>query len=211
MTVIHQIKKKEKMKVKAVIGVALVLAAIVISAAVVALVTGSSGKSDNMTVQETTTVYFEQLSVADSDVMDLQESIDGGQEYYIDYVFVAENQDLSGLLDIHIRFPDGEDYIVASGKRVTEKAGEGFYMFLDDRDVHMLSSARTDRDVYEGTQLYLSSYNFEGQEDNAADYPWNIYVMSSFEAAEGTSEEIYGRRMQLEENLLAFMNQALQK
>lgn len=211
MTVIHQIKKKEKMKVKAVIGVALVLAGIVISATVVALVTGSSGKSDNMAEPETTMAFLEQSSAPESDVMEAPENIDGCREFYIDYVFVAENQDLSGLLDIHIRFPDGEDYIVASGKRVTSEAGEGFYMFLDDRDVHMLSSARTDMDVYEGTQLYLSSYNFERQEDDTADYPWNIYVMSSFENAENASEEVYSRRVQLEENLLAFMNQSLQK
>ena len=209
MAVIHQIKKKEK--AKAVTIIAVVLAGIVIPITVVMLVTGSSGKKHDIAVEETTMIFSESVTTSDNDIVYVQDSIDSCREYYIDYVFVAENQDLSGLLDIHIRFPDGEDYIVTSGKQITRQAGDGFYMFLTDRDVHMLSSARTDMDVYEGTQLYLSSYNFESAEDDTADYPWNMYVMSSFEAAESGGEETYNRRVQLEENLLAFMNQALQK
>ena len=131
------------------------------------------------------------------------------KEYYIDYVIVGDAQETDKFLDIRIRFPNGEDYIVLTDKSITYMTENGFYMYLDEKEVHMLSSARTDVEVYGGAMLYLSSYN-KKQEDMAG-YPVNLFVLSSYESYFQNKEEIYSRRIQLEENLLTFMNQTLQK
>ena len=55
----------------------------------------------------------------------------------------------------------------------------------------------------------INSYN-KKQEDMAG-YPVNLFVLSSYESYFQNKEEIYSRRIQLEENLLTFMNQTLQK
>lgn len=132
------------------------------------------------------------------------------KEYYIDYVEVGDEQEIGEFLDIRIRFPNGEDYIVVTEKTITYVTDKGFYMYLDEKELHMLSSARTDVDVYEGAKLYLSSYG-KKQEDILTDYPINLFVLSSYPAYFENPEEIYSRRLQLEENLLTFMNQTLQK
>ena len=83
-------------------------------------------------------------------------------------------------------------------------------MYLDEKELHMLSSARTDVEVYEGAILYLSSYS-KKQESNLTAYPINLFVLSSYPEYFQDAEKIYSRRIQLEENLLTFMNQTLQK
>ena len=132
------------------------------------------------------------------------------KEYYIDYVVVGDAQETDKFLDIRIRFPNGEDYIVATGKTITYMTGKGFYMYLDEKEVQMLSSARTDVEVYEGAMMYLSSYD-KKQEDGLTDYPINLFVLSYYGQYFNNVDEIYNRRIQLEENLITFMNQTLQK
>ena len=132
------------------------------------------------------------------------------KEYYIDYVVVGDEQEIDKFLDIRIRFPNGEDYIVVTGKTITNVTDKGFYMFLDEKELHMLSSARTDVEVYEGATLYLSSYG-KKQDNNLTDYPINLFVLSSYPDYFQDGETIYSKRIQLEENLLTFMNQTLQK
>lgn len=132
------------------------------------------------------------------------------KEYYIDYVVVGDEQETGKFLDIRIRFPNGEDYIVVSGKTISYLTDKGFYMYLDERELHMLSSARTDVEVYEGAILYLSSYS-KKHENTSVDYPINLFVLSSYPDYFQEVEQIYNRRLQLEENLLTFMNQTLQK
>lgn len=167
-----------------------------------------TSSQEEMTEKETAA---EEETTMNSFATDKEEIVDGYKEYYIDYVFLPEGQNINGYVDIRIRFPNGQDYMVASGKTITGQAEEGFYVLLNDRDIHMLSSAKTDMDVYQGTLLYLSAYETKQQQTEAEDYPWNRYVISSYGIDDADAEEINNRRIQLEENLIAFMNQALQK
>ena len=101
--------------------------------------------------------------------------------------------------------------MVVAAKKITDVTDEGFYVMLNDRENHMLSSAKTDNDVYVGTQLYLSRYETETIMMPQTDYPWNQYVLNAHGIDESDAEEIYARRVQLEENLAAFMNQTLSR
>lgn len=138
------------------------------------------------------------------------EYVGNSKEYYIDYVVVGDEQEVDKFLDIRIRFPNGEDYVVMTEKTITYMTDEGFYMYLDERELHMLSSARTDVEVYEGAILYLSSYS-KKQENGLTEYPVNLFVLSAYGSYFEQTEQIYNRRIQLEENLLTFMNQTLHK
>lgn len=200
-------------KKKNVTGILLVCVAVVlvIVAAVYFIMREPHKEASSQEEMMETETAAEEETTMDSFVADKEEMSDGYKEYYIDYVFLPEGQNISGYVDIRIRFPNGQDYMVASGKTITGLAEEGFYILLNDRDVHMLSSAKTDMDVYQGTLLYLSAYETKQQETEAEDYPWNQYVISSYGIAAADAEDTYNRRIQLEENLIAFMNQALQK
>lgn len=204
MTLIHRKNKKQQ---PVIIGLA-VLSVIIVIVMIVFLAFKDDDKDKNEVAQEIeSSTAFEMLPT--EQVEETTEYGEKAKEYYIDYVIVGDAQETDKFLDIRIRFPNGEDYIVLTDKSITYMTENGFYMYLDEKEVHMLSSARTDVEVYGGAMLYLSSYN-KKQEDMAS-YPVNLFVLSSYESYFQNKEEIYSRRIQLEENLLTFMNQTLQK
>lgn len=207
MTLMNQKKKKKTAIIISISGVM-----VLFMAAVICMFLDKTEDKGLVTedASEITTGYQEETTVKIL-LEDTEKYEKDCREYYIDYVVLADNQDIDGYLDIRIRFPNGEDYIVASGKTITRQAEGGFYMLLNEREIHMLSSARTDMDVYEGTTIYLSAYKSEQCEVSVEDYPWNQFVISSFGVSDSNAEDIYSRRIQLEENLLTFMNQTLQK
>ena len=203
MTLIHQ--KKKKSPVMLIIGIVGVVVVIVF----IFLFTLKNKKEeesglDVLEPQETSGI----LSTEEKEMT--TEYSNKSKEYYIDYVVVGDEQETDKFLDIRIRFPNGEDYIVTEGKTITYMTDKGFYMCLNEKEVQMLSSARTDVEVYEGAMLYLSSYD-KKQENGLTDYPINLFVLSYYGQYFQNTEEIYNRRIQLEENLITFMNQALQK
>lgn len=155
-----------------------------------------------LTREEATNNPMEDINISD---------MEKEKEYYVDYVDYAAFRGGDGVYDIHIRFPDGEDYVVVAGKNIVDVTDEGFYIKLNDRENHMLSSARTDKDVYNGTQMYLSRYEIGSGIESQADYPWNQFVLGVHGIEEDEASMIYARRIQLEENLATFMNQTLSK
>lgn len=170
-------------------------------------------KSTKTAFEESTEVQTEDLMKEEYTSEEIPSQSDTGmeKEYYVNYVDLAVLYAGEGVFDIHIRFPDGEDYVVVAGKAITGVTDEGFYVRLTDRENHMLSSARTDKDVYSGTQMYLSRYESETGVGTKPDYPWNQFVLGAHGIDEAEATEIYARRMQLEENLSTFMNQTLSK
>ena len=202
MALIHQKKKKFPIVI-----LGIIITVIVVIVLFYLLVEKKDTGNDS-------TLMTEYESVSELNTTDEKETtIEYGvksKEYYIDYVEVGDEQETSEFLDIRIRFPNGEDYIVVTGKTITYVTEEGFYMYLDEKELHMLSSARTDVEVYQGAKLYLASYS-KKQENSLSDYPTNLFVLSSYPNYFEDAEQIYSRRLQLEENLLTFMNQTLQK
>lgn len=202
MALIHQ-KKKKYMPL--ILGV--VIGVIAVMVLILFLIKGRENKALEVVATDLSTEETEPSTKIEEMTTEYEIK---SKEYYIDYVVLGDEQETGEFLDIRIRFPNGEDYIVVSGKTITYLTDKGFYMYLDERELHMLSSARTDVDVYEGALLYLSSYG-KKQEDTSTDYPINLFVLSSYPDYFTDIEQIYNRRIQLEENLLTFMNQTLQK
>ena len=200
------IQKKKKKHIPIVVGV---VVGVIIVIVLIGLFIGRRNVNDDKVVLASSVeISYEEVSIEEKET-----TIEYGvksKEYYIDYVEVGDEQETDEFLDIRIRFPNGEDYIVVTGKTITYLTDKGFYMYLDEKELHMLSSARTDVDVYEGAKLYLSSYG-KKQENSLTDYPINLFVLSSYPDYFENTEQIYSKRLQLEENLLTFMNQTLQK
>ena len=196
--------KKKKQHIKIIVAVVCVL---VIAAVIGAIVYLRTDKETQIISSEETTI---QEVMSTESIEETTENIAGSKEYYIDYVMVGEGQETGKFLDIRIRFPNGEDYIVVAEKKITYMTETGFYMYLDEKEVRRLSSARTDVEVYEGAMLYLSSYK-KKQDEGLTDYPVNLFVLSAYGQYFEDTDQIYSRRIQLEENLLTFMNQTLQK
>ena len=200
------IQKKKKKHIPIVVGV--VVGVIIVIVLIGLFIGRRNVKNDKVVLASSAEISYEEVSIEEKET-----TIEYGvksKEYYIDYVEVGDEQETDEFLDIRIRFPNGEDYIVVTGKTITYLTDKGFYMYLDEKELHMLSSARTDVDVYEGAKLYLSSYG-KKQENSLTDYPINLFVLSSYPNYFENVEQIYSKRLQLEENLLTFMNQTLQK
>ena len=214
-------RKTEKNK-KLITGIAAGVAALVGVAVTIWLVvlkddptdmTSGEQTSELQTISEQESTAWE---ISDTDTGKLtdindNDSVDKEKEYYVDFVDLAVLQNGTGVFDIHIRFPDGEDYVVVTGVVIEHMTEEGFFVSLTDRENHMLSSAQTDMEVYTGTELYLSRYEAAVSGTAVADYPWNHYVLGAHGLDDTDKETVYARRMQLEENLAQFMNQTLNR
>ena len=202
MTLIHKKKKKQP------IVLALAVISVIIVIAIIGLVAfGNRDKDESKPVQESQP-SFQSLPTEQEEKT--TEYISDSKEYKIDYEMLGDEQDIDKFLDIRIRFPNGEDYIVIAEKNITYITDKGFYMYLDEKELHMLSSARTDVEVYEGAFLYLSSYD-KKQENGLTEYPINLFVLSAYGQYFDDTEQLYNIRIQLEENIITFMNQTLQK
>lgn len=202
MKLIHQKKKKQPVAI-----ILAVVSVIVVIVLIGLLILRNRDQSISL-VQEEVTSTFGMLSTEQEEKT--TEYVSDSKEFYIDYVIIGDEQEIDKFLDIRIRFPNGEDYIVIAEKTITYITDKGFYMYLDEKEVHMLSSARTDVEVYEGAFLYLSSYD-KKQENGLTEYPINLFVLSAYSDYFDNIDQYYNRRIQLEENLLTFMNQTLQK
>ncbi|MBP3338559.1 MAG: SAF domain-containing protein [Lachnospiraceae bacterium] len=132
--------------------------------------------------------------------------------YYIDYVEIPSNASSGMKFDIRICFPNGEDYLIATNKSINVRDEEGFYIDLTRYEALLLSSAKVDQIVYDGTKIYAVVYATGFEKDEVVTYPVNNYVfdLGQWEPniIETFSEEMFNRRQTLEENLMDFMGVA---
>ena len=64
------------------------------------------------------------------------------------------------VVDIRIRYPDGEDYVVLAGKqiRLDEEAGDRCYLRVSEEELILMSAALVDVEQNNGTRIYTSKY-----------------------------------------------------
>ncbi len=129
--------------------------------------------------------------------------------YYIDYIDISDSFSNETCFDIRICFPNGEDYLVAGNKKINVRDEEGIYVELTRREALLLSSARVDLNIYEGTRLYAAFYTAGFEKTEIQTYPVNGYVFSLGQwepnIEEAFSQEMFEKRETLESNLFEFM------
>lgn len=110
------------------------------------------------------------------------------------------------MIDIRIQFADGEDYVVATHKKVEKRGEDYIVVFVDEEEILRLSSAETDRRMFEGTRMYAILYADREQLPAKVDYPVNSYVAELYDWTPNILDQIctedsLQRRQLLEENL----------
>jgi len=97
-------------------------------------------------------------------------------------MFLLQTDQHAGeFVDIRIVFPNGENYIVLSKKQVKalEAAGNILWLWLDETEIHLISSAIIDAYLHPGTKLYAATYVLpETQAAATPFYPPNPDVLA---------------------------------
>ena len=135
---------------------------------------------------------------------------DDVRTYLYDYIVLPEGITNEDLFDIRIRFPDGEDYVIAVGKKVESVVESGAFIHASEKENLLMSSAYVDTTVYEGAKIYASLYVADYQEASSPDYPLNLYATELASWNPNLLEELDTQtnrlnRQILEENLYDFM------
>lgn len=130
--------------------------------------------------------------------------------YLYDYIVLPVGITPDDMFDIRIRFPNGEDYVVAVGKKVESMVESGAFINASEEENLLLSSAYVDTTVYEGAKIYASLYVADYQEASRANYPFNLYTtqLASWDPnllEEMETETNRRNRQMLEQNLFDFM------
>lgn len=135
---------------------------------------------------------------------------DDVRTYLYDYIILPDGISSEDLFDIRIRFPNGEDYVAAVGKKVESVVENGAFINASEKENLMLASAYVDTRVYEGTKVYAALYVADYQEASEPDYPFNLYttelaIWDPNLIEEMETEQNRLNRQMLEQNLLEFM------
>ena len=119
------------------------------------------------------------------------------------------------FVDVRIAFPDGEDYIVTSKKRIYELLTEedtvtGFIMRLTEDDILRIQSAAVDMSKYRDTRMYAVRYVGDHQSASTEFYPVNeqVYALIGWDPNIRDMSVIPGeeeKRVALEENIRKYL------
>lgn len=131
--------------------------------------------------------------------------------YYIDYMNIPANYENVAEFDIRIRFPNGEDYLVAKKKNIKSRDEVGVYIDFSLEEALLMSSAWVDGTIYEGTKIYAAYYVDGFYESGSETYPANEYVCELGGWEPNLLDRIFDKemcdkRIILEENLAEFMD-----
>lgn len=86
--------------------------------------------------------------------------VEGVREMWYRTIELTENVNSYDVVDIRICYPNGEDYIVLSGKRILLDEGccDGCYLWVSEEEILLMSAAVVDAEQNDGTRIYVSRY-----------------------------------------------------
>jgi hypothetical protein len=91
-------------------------------------------------------------------------------------IVLPDDLKLNQYVDVRIKFPTGQDYIVLSKKKINKLEGSTVYLAMDEKETLLMSSATVDAYV-QGATIYAVSYvDPYVQGKSAVDYPVNARV-----------------------------------
>lgn len=110
------------------------------------------------------------------------------------------------LIDVRISYPNGEDYVLVSGKRVKARIEDNILFYVDEEEILKLSSADIDKKMYQGTRIYAILYVKDYQQTAISNYPANFSVIELGNWNPNLinkvfTEDVVNRRVVLEEHL----------
>jgi len=143
------------------------------------------------------------MSVAD------ERPVNDMREQEFNMFFLQTNQKKGDFVDVRIIFPNGENYIVLSKKQIKDIMLDKntVRLWLDESEIHNISSAIIDAYIHPGSKLYLATYVMPELQDAAIPfYAANMDVLDLMrrdpnileKASDALAREL---RASLEENL----------
>lgn len=149
-------------------------------------------------------------SIIDQSIIHVQEKADDDLRLHM-YSGIGLNSEIleGSVIDIRIKFPNGEDYVVTGQKKVVKREEDNIFIFVNEEEILKLSCAQTDVSLYEGTKIYAVKYIYDYQQSAESDYPVNMYVGGLGVWTPNLIDSIFTdtmneRRNELEENLRQF-------
>lgn len=87
-------------------------------------------------------------------------TVKGVREMCYRSITLAGNVHDYDVVDVRIRYPGGEDYVVLSGKRIRlgEEGGGQCFLWVTEEELLLMSAAMVDTEKKDGTYLYTSKY-----------------------------------------------------
>lgn len=128
--------------------------------------------------------------------------------------YINSNIIQNDYIDVRIRFPNGEDYIVLSKKRILAPNIESFHCFLwlKEEEILNMSSAIVDAYLYSGSLLYTTKYIEPNlQQESIPTYQPSLATLALMEQdkniVEKASKELNKRlRKAMENRLTEYIN-----
>ena len=82
------------------------------------------------------------------------------REVCFDGVLISENTKDNDVVDIRIRYSNGEDYVVLSGKQIRLNEGDykHCYLRVSEEELLLMAAALVDTDCFEGAVIYTTKY-----------------------------------------------------
>lgn len=129
-----------------------------------------------------------------------------------EYSFVDLHDEIleGSYIDIRIVFPNGEDYIVAEHKRIEKRKDTSVYVYVNEEEILLMSSAKVDINAYTGTKVYAILYARDYQNPASKDYPANEHVCDLADWEPNIIKKVFTdegrrRRNELEKNMTEFL------
>lgn len=137
------------------------------------------------------------------------------RECVFDCIRFAEIFSAYDVVDVRLRYANGENYCVLKKKQLQKKENEevcGFY--LTEAEQLLMSAALYDVEIYDGAELYMVGFvEARLQEDAVSEYLPSIQVLTQLQSWCEDYKEKYQiwhkRRLELEQRLTEYCKQRL--
>lgn len=164
------------------------------------------------TIDQKEECFFTEEDLGSAVICDIPEGVcllklmiqDREQEYR--EVFLAEVELPGHLLtgdriDIRIRYPNAEDYVILSDKLLLScEQGVGMVLPMTEEEILLFSSALADYEEYEHTRLYAVKYpGFCQTEESEVNYPAALEILEMLDAPAAQKEQRRALERRLEE------------
>ncbi len=152
-----------------------------------------------------------EMSVINTDMLYKEDISDDVRLH--EYLFLDLHDEITegSYIDIRIAFPNGEDYIVAEHKRVEKRNESSIYVYVNEEEILLLSSAKVDLNTYVGARVYAILYARDYQNPANKDYTANEHVCELAEWDPNMIKKVFtdegrARRKELENNMAEFLS-----
>ena len=103
------------------------------------------------------------------------------QEYNM--IVLPSKLEQGDFIDVRLRLPNGEDYIVISKKQVKQASEDTIWINVSEDEILTMSNAIVEAYIMKGSELYATTYTEAGnQEKSTSTYPVSYEVLKLIES-----------------------------